>query len=86
MDGYRLTQEPRHAVQRAGDWRDGECAGGREAALLEAGMDNCLSKPVTLETLEQTLAYYSQRYATAAASAESKQARRAPCLFGANLP
>ncbi|BEN40890.1 hypothetical protein SMKC049_26820 [Serratia marcescens] len=24
-------------------------------------MDNCLSKPVTLETLEQTLAYYSQR-------------------------
>jgi two-component system capsular synthesis sensor histidine kinase RcsC len=26
---------------------------------LEAGMDNCLSKPVTLETLRDTLRYYS---------------------------
>jgi len=28
---------------------------------LEAGMDNCLSKPVTLETLRDTLSYYSER-------------------------
>ena len=28
---------------------------------LEAGMDNCLSKPVTLEQLRKTLGYYSQQ-------------------------
>ena len=26
---------------------------------LQAGMDNCLSKPVTLDTLQQSLSYYS---------------------------
>jgi two-component system capsular synthesis sensor histidine kinase RcsC len=33
-------------------------------------MDNCLSKPVTLETLEQTLGYYSQQVRRTRAESE----------------
>ncbi|ASL98515.1 two-component system sensor histidine kinase RcsC [Serratia marcescens] len=62
MDGYRLTQALRQMQFSA------PVIGVTANALaeerqrcLEAGMDNCLSKPVTLETLEQTLAYYSQQ-------------------------
>ncbi len=60
MDGYRLTQ----CLREQG--RNFPVIGVTANALaeerqrcLQAGMDNCLSKPVTLDTLQQTLSYYS---------------------------
>ncbi|WP_279022704.1 two-component system sensor histidine kinase RcsC [Gibbsiella quercinecans] len=62
MDGYKLTQRLREMHFSA------PVIGVTANALAEerqrcmaAGMDNCLSKPVTLESLEQTLAFYSQQ-------------------------
>ncbi|MGM3186088.1 two-component system sensor histidine kinase RcsC [Musicola paradisiaca] len=60
MDGYRFTQRLRDMAQTF------PVIGVTANALaeerqrcLQAGMDNCLSKPVTLETLQQSLSYYS---------------------------
>ncbi|EHD22595.1 MULTISPECIES: two-component system sensor histidine kinase RcsC [Brenneria] len=60
MDGYRLTQRLRELK------RTFPVIGVTANALaeerqrcLQSGMDNCLSKPVTLDTLQQTLFYYS---------------------------
>lgn len=62
MDGYRLTQRLRQLGQtfpvigitaNALDEQKQRC--------IEAGMDNCLSKPVTLDTLKTTLAIYAER-------------------------
>jgi len=60
MDGYRLTQLLRQLNVTL------PVIGVTENALaeekqrcIEAGMDNCPSKPMPLEMLEQTLAYYS---------------------------
>jgi two-component system capsular synthesis sensor histidine kinase RcsC len=62
MDGYRLTQELRQMQFSAPVIGvTANALAEEKQRCLEAGMDNCLSKPVTLETLEQTLAYYSQQ-------------------------
>ncbi|WJV55108.1 two-component system sensor histidine kinase RcsC [Prodigiosinella aquatilis] len=60
MDGYKLTQCLREMQQTF------PVIGVTANALaeerqrcLQAGMDNCLSKPVTLDTLQKTLSYYS---------------------------
>ncbi|MFC3394851.1 two-component system sensor histidine kinase RcsC [Brenneria rubrifaciens] len=60
MDGYCLTQCMREQGRRF------PVIGVTANALaeerqrcLQAGMDNCLSKPVTLDTLQQTLSHYS---------------------------
>ncbi|WP_345891388.1 two-component system sensor histidine kinase RcsC [Dickeya oryzae] len=60
MDGYRFTQRLREMGQTL------PVIGVTANALaeerqrcLQAGMDNCLSKPVTLDTLQQSLSYYS---------------------------
>lgn len=62
MDGYRLTQCLRQSNFIAPVIGvTANALAEEKQRCLEAGMDNCLSKPVTLETLEQTLAYYSQQ-------------------------
>ena len=62
MDGYRLTQALREMQFSAPVIGvTANALAEEKQRCLEAGMDNCLSKPVTLETLEQTLAYYSQQ-------------------------
>ncbi len=33
----------------------------KEAAVSESGMDSCLSKPVTLDVIKQTLTVYAER-------------------------
>ncbi|NKI75505.1 two-component system sensor histidine kinase RcsC [Dickeya sp. CFBP 2040] len=60
MDGYRFAQRLREMGQTF------PVIGVTANALaeerqrcLQAGMDNCLSKPVTLDTLQQSLSYYS---------------------------
>lgn len=62
MDGYRLTQRIRQLNQHL------PVIGVTANALaeskqrcLEAGMDNCLSKPVTLDTLRQMMRYYGDK-------------------------
>jgi len=62
MDGYRLTQRLRELGQTF------PVVGVTANALaeekqrcIEAGMDNCLSKPVTMDTLQQALAFYAER-------------------------
>ncbi|NIC26188.1 two-component system sensor histidine kinase RcsC [Serratia plymuthica] len=62
MDGYHLTQRLRqqHFTSPVIGVTANALAEEKQRCM-EAGMDNCLSKPVTLETLEQTLAYYSQQ-------------------------
>ncbi len=62
MDGYLLTQRLRQLGQTF------PVVGVTANALaeekqrcMEAGMDNCLSKPVTMDTLQQTLALYAER-------------------------
>ena len=62
MDGYRLTQRLRQLGQTF------PVVGVTANALaeekqrcMEAGMDNCLSKPVTLDILQKTLAFYAER-------------------------
>ncbi|PWC21342.1 two-component system sensor histidine kinase RcsC [Brenneria roseae subsp. roseae] len=72
MDGYRLTQ----CLREQG--RHFPVIGVTANALaeerqrcLQAGMDNCLSKPVTLDTLQQTLSYYSDVVRQSRAAAET---------------
>ncbi|MFZ1874638.1 MAG: two-component system sensor histidine kinase RcsC [Chania sp.] len=62
MDGYRLTQRLRqlHFVAPVIGVTANALAEEKQRCI-EAGMDDCLSKPVTLETLNQTLSYYSQQ-------------------------
>ncbi|WP_411753795.1 response regulator, partial [Serratia sp. (in: enterobacteria)] len=62
MDGYELTRCLRQADFTAPVIGvTANALAEEKQRCLEAGMDNCLSKPVTLETLEQSLGYYSQR-------------------------
>jgi two-component system capsular synthesis sensor histidine kinase RcsC len=62
MDGYRLTQRLRQLHFTAPVIGvTANALAEEKQRCIEAGMDNCLSKPVTLETLEQTLGYYSQQ-------------------------
>lgn len=60
MDGYRLTQRLRQMnFTSPVIGVTANALAEEKQRCIEAGMDNCLSKPVTLETLEQTLAVYS---------------------------
>ncbi|CND93992.1 hybrid sensory kinase in two-component regulatory system with RcsB and YojN [Yersinia kristensenii] len=62
MDGYRLTQRLRqlnHNFPVIGVTANALAEGKQRC--LEAGMDNCLSKPVTLDTLRQMLRYYGDK-------------------------
>ena len=62
MDGYRLTQRLRqlnHHFPIIGVTANALAEGKQRC--IEAGMDNCLSKPVTLDTLRQMLVYYSDK-------------------------
>ncbi|HHQ6602654.1 two-component system sensor histidine kinase RcsC [Serratia fonticola] len=62
MDGYELTRCLRQSNFTAPVIGvTANALAEEKQRCLEAGMDNCLSKPVTLETLEQSLGYYSQR-------------------------
>ncbi len=61
LDGYALTQKLRelgYTLPVIGVTAN--ALAEQRQRCLEAGMDNCLSKPVTLETLRDTLAYYSK--------------------------
>ncbi|MBF7956528.1 two-component system sensor histidine kinase RcsC [Rahnella victoriana] len=60
LDGYGLTQKLRelgHTLPVIGVTAN--ALAEQRQRCLEAGMDNCLSKPVTLDTLRSTLSYYS---------------------------
>ncbi|WP_032484026.1 response regulator, partial [Yersinia pestis] len=62
MDGYRLTERLRqlnHNFPIIGVTANALAEGKQRC--IEAGMDNCLSKPVTLDTLRQMLLYYSDQ-------------------------
>lgn len=62
MDGYRLTQRLRqlnHHFPVIGVTVNALAEGKQRC--IEAGMDNCLSKPVTLDTLRQMLRYYGDK-------------------------
>ncbi len=61
LDGYGFTQKLRelgYTLPVIGVTAN--ALAEQRQRCLEAGMDNCLSKPVTLETLRDTLAFYSK--------------------------
>jgi two-component system capsular synthesis sensor histidine kinase RcsC len=62
MDGYRLTQRLRqlgHTFPVIGVTAN--ALAEEKQRCMDAGMDNCLSKPVTLDVLKSTLATYAER-------------------------
>ncbi|NWA64138.1 two-component system sensor histidine kinase RcsC [Pantoea sp. B9002] len=62
MDGYRLTQRLRqlgHTFPVIGVTAN--ALAEEKQRCMDAGMDNCLSKPVTLDVLKSTLAVYAER-------------------------
>ncbi len=62
MDGYRLTQRLRqlgHLFPVVGVTAN--ALAEEKQRCMDAGMDNCLSKPVTLDVLKVTLAIYADR-------------------------
>ncbi|MGK6327671.1 two-component system sensor histidine kinase RcsC [Erwinia sp. DT-104] len=62
MDGYRLTQRLRQlGLTFPVVGVTANALAEEKQRCMEAGMDNCLSKPVTLDTLQQTLAFYADR-------------------------
>lgn len=61
LDGYGLTQRLREMAYRFPVIGvTANALAEEKKRCLDAGMDNCLSKPVTLETLRDTLAHYSK--------------------------
>ncbi|KEY60397.1 sensor histidine kinase RcsC [Serratia sp. DD3] len=62
MDGYCLAQRLRQSHFTAPVIGiTANALAEEKQRCIEAGMDNCLSKPVILTLLEQTLTYYSQQ-------------------------
>ncbi|SLM63937.1 MULTISPECIES: two-component system sensor histidine kinase RcsC [Dickeya] len=60
MDGYRFTERLREMqLTFPVIGVTANALAEERQRCLQAGMDNCLSKPVTLDTLQQSLAYYS---------------------------
>ncbi len=62
LDGYGLTKRLReleYSLPVIGVTAN--ALAEQKQLCLEAGMDNCLSKPVTLEQLRKTLSFYSQQ-------------------------
>ncbi|MGL4723121.1 MAG: two-component system sensor histidine kinase RcsC [Scandinavium sp.] len=62
MDGYRLTQRIRQlGLTLPVVGVTANALAEEKQRCLESGMDSCLSKPVTLDVLKQTLAVYAAR-------------------------
>lgn len=62
MDGYRLTQRLRELGQTFPVIGvTANALAEEKQRCMEAGMDNCLSKPVTMDTLQQALSFYAGR-------------------------
>jgi len=62
MDGYRLTQRLREMGFSAPVIGvTANALAEEKQRCLDAGMDNCLSKPITLDVLQHELAVYSQQ-------------------------
>ena len=62
MDGYRLTQRIRQlGLTLPVVGVTANALAEEKQRCLESGMDNCLSKPVTLDVLKQTLSVYAER-------------------------
>ncbi|HBC82442.1 MAG TPA: two-component system sensor histidine kinase RcsC, partial [Escherichia sp.] len=62
MDGYRLTQRIRQlGLTLPVVGVTANALAEEKQRCLESGMDSCLSKPVTLDVLQQTLAIYAER-------------------------
>ena len=62
MDGYRLTQRIRElGMTLPVIGVTANALAEEKQRCLESGMDNCLSKPVTLDIIKQTLAVYAAR-------------------------
>jgi len=62
MDGYRLTQRIRQlGLTLPVVGVTANALAEEKQRCLESGMDSCLSKPVTLDVLKQTLAVYADR-------------------------
>ncbi len=62
MDGYRLTQRIRQlGLTLPVIGVTANALAEEKQRCLESGMDSCLSKPVTLDVLKQTLAAYATR-------------------------
>lgn len=62
MDGYRLTQRIRElGMKLPVIGVTANALAEEKQRCLESGMDNCLSKPVTLDIIKKTLALYATR-------------------------
>ena len=62
MDGYRLTQRIRQLGLTLPVIRvTANALAEEKQRCLESGMDSCLSKPVTLDVIKQTLTLYAER-------------------------
>ncbi|WP_413729745.1 two-component system sensor histidine kinase RcsC [Sodalis sp. RH22] len=62
MDGYQLTRRLRgQGVQLPVIGVTANALAEEKQRCLDAGMDNCLSKPVTLSVLQPALAHFSQQ-------------------------
>nr|VXZ82257.1 Sensor kinase protein RcsC [Klebsiella pneumoniae] len=62
MDGYRLTQRIRQlGLTLPVIGVTANAPAEEKQRCLESGMDSCLSKPVTLDVLKQTLTVYAAR-------------------------
>ncbi|NIF46577.1 two-component system sensor histidine kinase RcsC [Enterobacter sp. Ap-1006] len=62
MDGYRLTQRIRQlGLTLPVIGVTANALAEEKQRCLESGMDSCLSKPVTLDVIKQTLAVYAAR-------------------------
>lgn len=62
MDGYRLTQRIRQlGLTLPVVGVTANALAEEKQRCLESGMDSCLSKPVTLDVIKQTLAVYAAR-------------------------
>nr|WP_318384139.1 two-component system sensor histidine kinase RcsC [uncultured Enterobacter sp.] len=62
MDGYRLTQRIRQlGLTLPVVGVTANALAEEKQRCLESGMDSCLSKPVTLDVLEQTVGVYAER-------------------------
>jgi len=62
MDGYRLTQRIRQlGLTLPVVGVTANALAEEKQRCLESGMDSCLSKPVTLDVLKQTISVYAER-------------------------
>lgn len=74
MDGYQLTQCVRDLYRiTAVIGVTANALAEEKQRCLEAGMDHCLSKPLTTETLANTLSYYRQRLLSSAVTTKETE-------------